>query len=248
MTTHKKHAPASAKSAAKSSAKPVLRPNAKPAVNAAASRKLWLIAAGVAVVIAIALMVATNGGGAKQGSGPASAVASTAGVSTAGTPSEEAKYIGRLLPAGYQEPKVADVAVYTGVTEMTEIKAAQTDVQISIPAAKLVESKIVYFEYTKPGSKPIPMMAYVKPSGKAFVGISYCPPCQGQRQRVDADLTLTCSSCGTKRNLETGVGISGACKLYPIDELPAKIVGGNIVVDRSAIDSWTPQPIDRKVG
>ena len=131
---------------------------------------------------------------------------------------------------------------------MTELAATQTDAQITIPAAKLLESKIVYFEYAKAGSKPIPMIAYVKPSGKAFVGVSYCPPCEGERQSIAADLTLTCASCGTKRNVETGVGISGACKLYPLDELPSKLAGGNIVIDKSALDSWTPQPKDRQIG
>lgn len=242
MTKKKKQTPAGAKPAGKSGAKPV----SATAPKASASRKPLWIAAGIVAVVLIGLFIATNSG-AKQSGGSAS-TASSSGASTAGASPEEAKYIGRLLPTGYQEPKVADIAVYTGATEMTVLKAALTDTQVTIPTAKLVESKIVYFEYAKPGGKPIPMIAYVKPSGKAFVGVSYCPPCEGQRQRVDADLTLTCSSCGTKRNLETGVGISGACKRYPLDELPAKIVGGNIVVDRTALDSWTPQPKDRQVG
>ena len=47
---------------------------------------------------------------------------------------------------------------------------------------------------------------------------------------------------------ETGIGISGACKLYPLDELPAKIQGDRIVVDRTVLDNWTVQPTDRQVG
>ena len=45
-----------------------------------------------------------------------------------------------------------------------------------------------------------------------------------------------------------GVGISGACKLYPLDELPAKVVGDKIVIEKSVLDGWTVQPVDRPVG
>lgn len=92
------------------------------------------------------------------------------------------------------------------------------------------------------------MIAYAKPSGKLFVGMSYCPPCKGKGQRIEADGILTCETCGTKRNLETQVGISGNCKLYPLDEVPSKIVGDKIVVEKGVVEQWTPQPLDRPVG
>ncbi len=215
---------------------------APTSAKAAGPKRARWIAIGVAAVIVVALL-AISTGGAQKG-----VVTATGSASTAGADPAEAKYIGRLLPAAYAEPKLADVTVYDGVTKMTELTATQTDTQISIPADKLLASKIVYFEYAKAGAKPLPMIAYVKPSGRVFVGVSYCPPCEGERQRIEADLTLTCESCGTKRNIETGVGISGACKLYPLDEVPATLAGGNITVDRATLDSWTAQPKDRAIG
>ena len=200
------------------------------------SAKLWI--AGVATIAAVIVIVVLMSGGSGGGSGK--------GASNA--PADEAKYIGRLLPAGYAEPKPLKRAIYTSTIKQTDVTATDAGAQISVPVSEVTDKKIVSFAYNKPNSDPIPMLAYVKPSGKIFVGVNYCIPCKGQGQRIEPDQTLTCETCGTKRNLETQIGVSGACKLYPLDEIPSKIVGGNLVIDKAAMDSWTPQPLDRPVG
>jgi nitrite reductase/ring-hydroxylating ferredoxin subunit len=164
-------------------------------------------------------------------------------------PAAEQRYIGRLLPASYAEASVASPTTYSSTIKMTDVTAVQDAKQVSIPLAGVVSSKIVYFEYTPAGgAAPIPMVAYVKPSGKLYVGVGFCLPCKGTRQRIDADGTLTCESCGTKRDLETGVGLSGTCRLYPLDEVPATVSGGKIIVRAAVLNAWTPQPADRPVG
>jgi hypothetical protein len=191
----------------------------------------------VVVVGIIASSVAGQKGGERDG------------TKTAAQPAaDEAKYLGRLLPANYQAPAVADATTYTSVKEMAELTATLGDAELAVPVADVTNATIVLFKYEKPGTDAIPMIAYVKPSGKLFVGVSYCPPCQGEWQTIQPDGTLTCNACGTKRDLESMVGISGTCKLYPLDEIPATIVGPDIVIERAALDSWTPQPLDRKVG
>jgi Membrane iron-sulfur containing protein FtrD-like len=225
-------APNKAAAAAKANAAKKTTSAAKPAPPRKANTKAVLIA-GAGIVLLIAVFAALSN------------VKPNAG---GGAPPEEQKYIGRFLPAGYQEPKLAEVVVYPTATQMTTVKATDSGKQLSVPVKDIVGDKIVYWEYKKPGSAPIPMLAYLKVSGKLFVGVSFCPPCEGKGQRIEPDLTLTCETCGTKRNLETGVGISGACKLYPTDEMPSKVVGGNVVIDKSVIDGWTPQPKDRKIG
>ena len=207
-------------------------PPAPPTKKSGGSKIPWVV--GALVVFGLVL--------------GASALWKSAPKGEAAASPEEQKYIGRLLPAGYEEPKVAEFAAYSSEVPMTDVVATDEGGSVSISAKALADKKIVYFEYAKPGSKAIPLLAYVKPSGKVFVGVSYCPPCQGERQSIGADGTLTCASCGTKRNLETGVGISGACKLYPVDELPVQLSGDKILLEKSAIDGWTPQPLDRKVG
>lgn len=213
-------------------------------IQPAAKRKsvgmaTW-IAGGVALIAVVAVIVVASGGSG----GPASAAAGSAGSA----PAAEAKYIGRLLPAAYAEPSVAAGAAYSSAVTMTDIAATQSATEFSVAVADVVAKKVVYFEYQKPGADPVSMIAYVKPSGKLFVGVGYCIPCKGKRQSIDADGTLRCEACGTKRDLESGVGLSGACKLYPLDEVPATVAGGKIVIDKTVVDGWTAQPLDRPVG
>lgn len=213
--------------------------NSGQTVNAPAppekKNKALIIGIAGALLIVVAILVASAGGGGRSSSGGAP-------VAT----EEEARYIGRLLPAGYAPPAVAEPAAYTSTIEMTELTATLTDTQVKVPLADVTNAKIALVQYE--GAKSLPVMAFVKPSGKLFVGVSFCPPCQGEWQTIQPDGTLTCNSCGTKRDLETQVGISGACKLYPIDEIPVTIVDGEIVFERAVLDNWTAQPLDRKVG
>ncbi|HEY3317985.1 MAG TPA: Fe-S-containing protein [Coriobacteriia bacterium] len=206
---------------------------ATPAERSGGAKTLWIVG-GTIVVVLVAVLALSSGGG--KGGG-------TAGVDPA-----EAKYMGRLLPKGYQEPKVASVVTYDAETAMTPVTAADAGSALSLSANDVVNDKIVSFSYARPGGRPIPLLAYVKPSGKIFVGVSFCPPCESEQQLLETDISLKCASCGTKRNAETGVGIGGACKLYPIDELPATVSNGKITIEKSVLDNWTPQPKDRKIG
>jgi hypothetical protein len=196
------------------------------------SGKTMIIAATVVVVAIIGLvaMISSNNGG--QGGGLV-------------TP-EEQKYMGRLLPAGYEAPKIG--GGFAGqALGMTPLTAADDGASLSLSLSDVAEKKLVSFSYNRPGGEPLPLLAYVKPSGKLFVGVDYCPPCEGEGQRFESG-TLTCDTCNTKREPETNAGISGACKLYPLDELPVKVEGDKILLDKSTIDGWTPQPLDRPVG
>jgi hypothetical protein len=194
---------------------------------------MWLVLGAVALVVAVVGIMSVAGG-------------SKGGVASA--PAEEQKYIGRLLPKGYEEAKVADFAPYAQTVSISPVTATDAGTGISVALADVTSKKDVSFEYTRADGTPLPLLAYVKPSGKLFVGVNYCAPCQGKGQELNADGTLTCTTCGTKRNPETQVGISGGCRLYPLDELPATVAGGKIVIDKSVLDKWTAQPLDRKSG
>lgn len=202
-----------------------------PAKTVAAPKRnnkgLWI---GIAVfaVIVVGLFALNKGGGSGGGAGA--------------IPPEEAKYMGRLLPAGYEEPNIGGVGA--GDAVMAPVTPTDTGDSVTVLVADVKAGKIVSFDYKKESGETVPLLAYVKPSGKLFVGVNYCPPCKGLGQNLQGG-TLTCQSCGTKREPESGVGISGTCKLYPIDELPVKVDGDKIVVEKAAIDSWTPQPLDR---
>ncbi len=175
-------------------------------------------------------------------------IAFAASGSFGGSSAVDDPYVGRLLPDAYESPKVADATIYTSAFEMSVIPAVQEAGSFSVALDEVVDKKIVRFDYARASGETLPMIAYVRPSGRLFVGVSYCPPCEGEGQRIETDGTLTCSSCGTRRTLEDNAGLSGACKLYPLDEVPVIVDGNNILIDGTTLDAWTAQPLDRPVG
>lgn len=199
-------------------------------------KRAWLVWAIGALMVVGVIAIASQSGGEANDAG------------AGGASPEEQKYIGRYLPEGYEEPKLATVVAYTSTTTMSEIAAVETTAEVTVPVDEVKSKRLVTFKAKKASGEIVPMIAYVKTSGRLFVGVSYCPPCEGELQRIETDGTLTCDACGTKRNLETQVGISGPCKLYPLDELPVKVNGDKIVLERSVLDGWTAQPLDRPVG
>lgn len=203
--------------------------------GARGSKTPWIIAVVVLVVVA-SIYAASRG-------------TSGAGTASSSTPTpEEARYIGRFLPAGYEAPRLGQGGAVTSDRPMAPVTAIVGDTGPSVPVADIESNRNVGFEYSKADGSVISLLAYVKPSGELFVGVSYCVPCQGTGQTLTSDGMLTCDSCGTKRDSESGVGISGACKLYPLDELPSKIEGDRLIVDKAALEGWTVQPTDRVVG
>jgi hypothetical protein len=158
----------------------------------------------------------------------------------------EVKYIGRYLPKEYAPAKLTEPISYEKRVDPADIKPEVKDGFIQLNVGDIIKNRIVYFEYTRAGdNRVIPMTAYVKPSGKLFVGVSLCRPCQAKRQYIDSDGLLTCSACGTKRDMETQAGVSGACKLYPLDEMPHRLAGDKVLISESSLGSWKEQPLDR---
>ncbi|MBE0447718.1 MAG: DUF2318 domain-containing protein [Actinobacteria bacterium] len=161
----------------------------------------------------------------------------------------EAKYIGRYLPAGYEPVKLTEPVTYDRRIDMAQVAPEVKDGKVMINAGDIISKRIIYFEYKRPADgQVISMMAYIKPSGKLFTGVSYCPPCEGKYHHLEADGTLTCNSCETKRDPETEAGISGACKLYPADEIAHELVDDKIQLAEADLAKWKAQPTDRPVG
>jgi hypothetical protein len=198
------------------------------------SKSVYMVLGAVAIVIAAGLFFYIGSRGT---------------TGTAQISPEEAKYIGRYLPAGYEPAKLTEPVTYDRRIDMTPVAPEIKDGTVMIKVGDVISKRIVYFEYARPDDgQVISMMAYIKPSGKLFTGVSFCPPCQGKYQHFEADGTLTCNACGTKRDPETEAGISGACKLYPADEIAHKLVGDTIQLAEADLAKWTPQPLDRPVG
>lgn len=198
------------------------------------SKSIYIIA-GVVLLVAIAVSIFFMG--------------SKGGKTTSQLSPEEAKYIGRYLPKGYEAVKLTESIKYDKRIDMTDIAPEIKDGKILINAGDVIKNRIVYFEYTRSSDgQAISMMAYIKPSGKLFTGVSFCPPCQAKRHYFDVDGLLTCGACATKRDPESQAGISGACKLYPFDEIAHELAGDKIQIAEADLAKWTPQPLDRPVG
>lgn len=197
-------------------------------------KSIYLIAAAVVILLAIAAGLYSKSSGESTGVQP---------------DPREAKYIGRYLQKGYKASQLTDLIEYEKRIDAADVKPVVKDGAVRIEAGDIIKNRIVYFEYTRASdNKLIPVTAYIKPSGKLFTGVSLCRPCQAKRQYIDADGQLTCVACGTKRDLETQAGISGACKLYPLDELPHEMEGEKITISENLLNSWEEQPFDRPVG
>lgn len=156
----------------------------------------------------------------------------------------------RYLPQGYEQQKVSEPVTYSSDVEMTDVKGEKSGEYFELSLKDVLKNKFILAKYedkqvtSNAGQTGLPIMAYVKPSGKLFVGVSFCPPCNGIKHTIQANGILYCNTCATLRDLETEEGISGACKAYPFDELPVEISGDKIKIPVSVIENWTPQEID----
>lgn len=158
----------------------------------------------------------------------------------------------RYLPQGYELQKVSEPVDYAsiGQVEMTDTEGKKSGEYFELSLNDVLKNKLVLAKYedkqvtSNAGQTGLPIMAYIKPSGKLFVGVSFCPPCNGIKHTIMPDGTLSCNTCGTIRDLETDEGISGACRLYPSDELPVEISGDKVKIPVSVLDNWTAQEVD----
>lgn len=122
--------------------------------------------------------------------------------------------------------------------EMTDIQIDVEDGKIVLPLSEIKGNKLVYFEYK--GSTPIPLLAYIGPSGKVITAISVCEPCRSKRFHIEGE-TLVCNACGTVWKLETHEGISGGCPQFPPQIIPNQIGNGKVLINRDSVEKWKPR-------
>ena len=71
-------------------------------------------------------------------------------------------------------------------------------------------------------------------AGEKYVRANVCPPCRSIGFSLAGDI-LVCNSCGTRFNVKTGDGISGARKDYPKAAVEYAISGDNISSESSPV-------------
>lgn len=155
-----------------------------------------------------------------------------------------------------KRPKNFGAQPYTSKVSMTEINAKEeSGGKISISLSEVQRDLFVLFKYDKNkvenrsfGTQGLPLLSYISPNGDLVVAVSMCEPCKSIRFRIEPDGTLTCLACGTKFDMETLAGISGACVQYPPDEVKYTIQGDKIMVDPfqkmasgKTVATWKPR-------
>lgn len=115
------------------------------------------------------------------------------------------------------------------------ITSVSDEAGVSISLSDLEKNKIVNFEYAT-----IPLVAFITSNGDAVVAIRVCEPCDGQSFSI-VDGALYCNACGTRWDLQTNVGISGGCKMYPPERINYSVENGRIYVDAEQVLNWRPR-------
>ena len=140
----------------------------------------------------------------------------------------------------YFGESVADARSYIGkLVSMTQIEPEIKDSSVVIPLEEVDSNSIVYFEVENDENELVPLMAYITPTGRLFVGSSMCEPCRGRKFSLAGE-TMVCDTCKTTYDIETHEFISGvpACGSFPPVNMNPIVEQGNVVVDYNEILSW----------
>ncbi len=140
----------------------------------------------------------------------------------------------------YFGDSVADARSYIGkLVSMTQIEPEIKDSSVVIPLEEVDSNSIVYFEVENDENELVPLMAYITPTGRLFVGSSMCEPCRGRKFSLAGE-TMVCDTCKTTYDIETHEFISGvpACGSLPPVNMNPIVEEGNVVVDYNEILSW----------
>ncbi|QNO13439.1 DUF2318 domain-containing protein [Alkalicella caledoniensis] len=139
----------------------------------------------------------------------------------------------------FGEPVVESRSYIGEVIAMTVIEPVIEDDKVLIPLQTVNENNIVTFEIANDQGELVPLMAYITPSGRLFVGSSMCEPCRGRTFSLAGD-TLLCDTCRTTYTIEDHEFISGAvaCGSYPPVNMNPTINQGTIEIDLQEILSW----------
>ena len=122
---------------------------------------------------------------------------------------------------------------------MTKVAALVEKGLVEVPVDLVKEKKLVYFEY-KRADGPIPLLAYITPSGKLVTAVSVCEPCNSTNFHIEGN-QMVCNACFTRWDLETLKGISGGCLNYPPDVLPHSIQDGKLMIKETDLQNWKPR-------
>jgi nitrite reductase/ring-hydroxylating ferredoxin subunit/predicted small lipoprotein YifL len=171
------------------------------------------------IPVALVVLLALAGCGAKAASTAPTSVAAAPGTGTT-----------LSTPVASVNPGVssADTKSYHPTWLTPKINGDQ----VSLSVAEIIKDKMVHFWMTLPSGKEA-FMAY-RLDGVTYVRADICVPCRSTSFSLEKGV-LVCDTCGTRFDAKTGAGISGACKNYPKDEAKTEVSGDNLTVTTTAL-------------
>lgn len=148
----------------------------------------------------------------------------------------------RSLPGGshpviMSQPSASDGEHYEGLR--LTMKPTPARVQggfIVIALDELSQKKMVSFSY-EGATRIVEIIAYITQEGKVVTAIAMCEPCNSKSFHSESN-ELVCDNCGTRWNLSSLEGISGACQKYPPDPIPSSVVGNEIRISEKLVQNW----------
>ncbi len=152
-------------------------------------------------------------------------------IRTAGKDKAEGAYFGEA---------VASSRSYVGeFISMTSISPTIDGDKVKLSLEEIDKNNIVFFEIANDSNEQVPLMAYITPSGRLFVGSSLCEPCRGRTFSLAGE-TLVCDTCRTTYDVETHEYISGSpvCGQYPPVNMNPVVVDGEVEIQLQDILSW----------
>jgi len=139
----------------------------------------------------------------------------------------------------FGEPVAAPRSYVGRVVSMTRVEPLVENGEIKIPLSEIDRNNIVYFELENDQGTPVPLMAYITPSGRLFAGSSMCEPCRGRTFSLAGE-TLVCDNCRTTYTIEDHKFISGAaiCGSYAPVNMSPVVRDGVVVIDQQQVLGW----------
>lgn len=139
----------------------------------------------------------------------------------------------------FDSPVTAERSYLGQLVPMTSMEPVTENGKVQIPLELVDEKNIISFELENNEGVLVPLMAYITPSGRLFVGSSMCEPCGGRTFSLAGE-TLLCDTCRTTYNIETHEFLSGstACGQYPPVNMNPTINNGIIEIDLQEILTW----------
>lgn len=142
----------------------------------------------------------------------------------------------------FGEPVAAPRSYVGRFVSMTKVEPLVENGRISISFTEVDQNNIVYFEVENNQGLPVPLMAYITPTGRLFAGSSMCEPCRGRTFSLAGE-TMVCDTCRTTYTIESHRFISGAaaCGSYPPVNLYPVIENGRIYIEEQLVLNWRPR-------